>query len=144
MVARICVLLLLSGALSSCGSAPAEELVGREFGPLKILLYAQIREGICGWLGDRPLPAAYAAVTYSYSANFKELDHAIAAVLAANGEGTRTVDGRHKAVRAIVTARRINRGGIWGVQILSSQGIEIVDLPTNLYDAWKATSGPPN
>lgn len=111
MVARICVSLLLSGALSACRSAPADAQVGREFGPVKILLYAEIREATYGWLGDRPIPANYEVVTYSYSANFKELDSAIAAVLLANQEGTPTADGRHKAVSAIVTAQRIKPGG---------------------------------
>lgn len=145
MVARICLLLFFLGGLVSCRSAPAEQpQPGRDFGPVKILLYAEIRDATYGWLGDPPVPANIEAVTYTDSANFKALERAIAAAIEANGEGQHMAEGQHKAVSAIVTAQRIKQHGMPGVQILSSESIEIVELPTNLYEAWKAAGPPPN
>jgi hypothetical protein len=132
MVARTCVLLLLAAGLLSCRSVPVEAQAGGELGPVKILLYAELKDATYGWLGDEPTPASIEPVTYSYSANFKELERAVDATIAANAEG------QHKAVSAVVTGQRIEKGAFQLIQIRSSQNIRIVDVPADLYEAWQA------
>ena len=134
MLVRTGVLLLLSAVLFSCRSVPINAQVGREFGPVRILLYAELRDATYGWLGDKPVPAQIEAVTYSYSANFKELERAVAATVTANA------GGQYKAVSAVVTGQWIKKGGFQVVQIQSSEDIQIVDLPAELYKAWKANA----
>ncbi|WP_153067204.1 hypothetical protein [Steroidobacter cummioxidans] len=104
---------------------------------MQILLYAEVREATHGWLGDSPDSGNIESVTYSYSANFKELERALVETIRANAEG------QHKAVRAIVTGQRIKAPGVPAVQIRSSKEIQIVDLPAGFYNVWKATVLPP-
>jgi hypothetical protein len=62
-VARTCVLLLLAAELLSCRSAPVEAQAGGELGPVKILLYAELKDATYGWLGDERAPANIEPVT---------------------------------------------------------------------------------
>jgi hypothetical protein len=133
MVARIFLLLFLSSGLMSCRSATVAAQAEQVFGPVPILLYAELREATHGWLGDSPASTDIEAVTYSYSANFKELERAIVEIIRANEEG------QHKAVKAIVTGQRIKAPGVPAVQIRSSKDIQIVDFPARFYKVWRET-----
>ena len=138
MVARICLLLILSSVLLSCRSASVSAHPAGEFGPVRILLYSELREATYGWMGDSPTPMDMEFVDYGYSYNFKALSAAIDEIIKANNEG-----GPHKAISAIVTGERVKVLGGVAVQIRSSSDIQIVDLPAGFFDIWKATTGPP-
>lgn len=130
-------MLVLSVLLFACRSASVEAQASGEFGPMRILLYAEVKEATHGWLGDKPVPANIEAVSYRDSANVQELQSALYASIDANAEGQR------KAVSAVVTWRRIEGREFRGVQIRSLKDIRIVDLPDELYQAWKAVIAPP-
>jgi hypothetical protein len=134
MVARLCLLLALASVVLSCRSAPVAATPEGPFGPVRILLYAELREGTHGWMGASPVARDMEAVDYSYSGNFNALDAAMAEIIRANEDGT-----RHKAVVAIVTGKRIHEFGEAAVRIHSSKDIQIVDLPAVFFDVWKAT-----
>ena len=138
MVARICLLLILSSVLLSCRSASVAAQPAAEFGPVRILLYSELREATYGWMGDSPVATDVELVRYSYSANFKPLSAAIDEIIKANNEG-----GPHKAISAIVTGERVKVLGGVAVQIRSSSDIQIVDLPAGFFDIWKAMTGAP-
>jgi hypothetical protein len=134
MVARNCLLLMLSSVLLACRSVSVAAQPAAQFGPVRILLYAEVREATHGWMGDSPAATDMEFVRYSYSANFKALSAAIEEIIKANNEG-----GPHKAISAIVTGERVKAPGGAAVQIRSSSDIQIVDLPAGFFDVWKAT-----
>jgi hypothetical protein len=101
---------------------------------VQILLYAELSDASYGWLGGAPEPMSIEAVTYSYSANLEELHRAMTETITANKEG------QHKAVRAIVFGQQIKERGMLVVQIRASSDIQIVNLPDDLYEAWKAAA----
>lgn len=133
-VARLGLLLVLASVMLSCRSASVAAVPEGPFGPVRILLYAELREGTHGWIGASPAAADMEAVDYSYSENFKALDAAIAEIIRANEDGS-----QHKAVIAIVAGERVHELGKAAIQIRSSRDIQIADLPAGFFDVWKAT-----
>jgi hypothetical protein len=127
-------LLVLSTVLLSCRSASVAAQPAGEFGPVRILLYAEVREAAHGWMGNSPAATDMETVDYSYSANFQALSAAFDEIIKANNEG-----GPHKAISAIVTGERVKAPGVATVQIRASSDIQIVDLPAGFFDVWKAT-----
>lgn len=138
MVARRCLLLVLASVMLCCRSASLAAPFEGTFGPVRILLYAELREAMHGWMGVSPAATDIEAVNYSYSENFDALDAAMAEIIRANEDGT-----QHKAVIAIVTGERIYEFGEAAVRIRSSRDVQIVDLPAGFFDAWKAFVGAP-
>lgn len=130
---RLLVPLFLS-LLTSCTSAPVVSDLAQEFGPNKILLYAELRDATYGWISVSPAPSRIVGVYYRNSNGFEALYDAVGQIIEANEAG------QYKAVTAVVTGRWIEEHGRTMFWITSAKDIDIVDLPPGLITTWKAAS----